>query len=421
MRLWNLVIKEISRRKLNFALGLISIVLAVAVFAGSLTLLEAHDLRTEQIIAQKERETRERMAVLEDDYRKIMKNLGFNLLILPREQNLSDLYLDDYAAHTMPEEYVTRLSESRIMSIRHLLPSLQRKIKWPEQRRTIILIGTRGEVPLLHRDPKEPILVAVPRGSAVVGFEIASSIGLEAGDEIQILGRKFIVEKCNGERGSKDDITIWIDLQQAQEMLDEPDKINAILALKCHCIGNEIAQVRREVNAVLPGVQVIEQGTKVLTRAEARDRAAVEARQAIEAEIRNRAELRREGENLASVLVPSISLAAGIWIALLFFANARQRRSEIGILRAIGVKSSGVLYLFLAKALVMGIAGAVIGFVLALTVTFLWQKVPQPASLLDPRLFALALLFAPLLSLLASWIPVFLASQQDPALVMKEE
>jgi len=421
MSIWQLVVKEIHRRKLNFISGLISVALSVAVLVGSLTMLKAHDMRTGEIVAQKEKETRQRMAVLEDDYRKIMKYLGFNLLILPRDQKLGDLYTDGFASRTMPEEYATRLSKANIVTIRHLLPSLQQKIKWPEKQRTIVLMGTRGEVASSYRDDQEPILVAVPKGRAVIGYELAASMHLRAGEKFRLLGRTFTIEQCNEERGTNDDITIWIDLQEAQGLLGKPGKINAILALKCLCAGNDIAQIRQQIGAVLPGVQVIEQGTKVLTRAEARKRAAKESAEAVTAEIRNRQRIRREQEAFSAILVPLVFLASGIWIGLIFLSNVRERKSEIGILSAIGVQSRKVLSLFLMKALLMGAVGAVVGYITGTLGGMQWQGIRSLSIGFDAWRFILSLLMAVLLALTGSWIPAFLASRQDPADVLREE
>jgi putative ABC transport system permease protein len=420
MSVWQLVIKEIIRRKANFVSGLVAVTLAVAVLAGSLTILTLHDLRTERIVRQKEQETRERMALLEDDYRKIMKNLGFNLLILPETQKLSDFYADDNVSAYMPETYASRLAESNIMTIRHLLPSLQEKVRWPEKKRTIILIGTRGEVPSLFRDPREPILVAVPRGHAVVGHELAASCGLTTGDRITLFGRTYTISQCNGERGSKDDISVWIDLSEAQAILGKAGEINAILALKCHCAGNELAQVRHEVAAILPGVQVIEQGSKVLTRAEARDRAAQEAADALAAEVRNRQQLRTEHAEFSAILVPLVLLVSALWIGLVFYTNVRERRSEIGILRALGARSRTILRLFLTKALLMGFAGGTVGYAIG-TLVGLSRHTESSTSFWDPRLFLLVASSAVVLSLAACWLPAYSAAQQDPAEILREE
>ncbi len=425
MGIWRLVVKEVLHRKLNFGLGLLSVVIAVACLVGALTILRAHDIRTDQIIALKESETREEMRKLEDDYRKIMKKLGFNVLILPEDQNLGDLYAEDYASKYMPEEYVERLAGSDIMSIRHLLPILQQKLKWPERRRTIILIGTRGEVPLLYRDPKKPILVAVPPGTMVVGYELHRSMNLSVGDKVKLLGRTFTVGKCNPEKGNKDDITIWIDLKEAQELLNKKGKINGILALECFCPGDRLGQIRNDISRILPHTQVIELSTKAVARAEARERAAVAAREAIEAEKENRARLRSEREGFAAVLVPLVIVASAVWIGFLFFANVRDRSSEIGILRALGMQSDVILLIFLVKAMLIGLLGALVGYVVGFTVGALWGDISLeaqiPVTLFDPVLLLLVLFLSPLLSGLASWIPAMMAAQQDPAVVLRGE
>ncbi|MFB3826504.1 MAG: ABC transporter permease [Bryobacteraceae bacterium] len=415
-----MVIREITRRKANFVSGLVAVTLAVAVLAGSMTVLRLHDLRTQHIVARKEQETRKRMALLEDDYRKIMKNLGFNLLIFPANQKLSDFYADDAVTAYMPDTYATRLAEARIVTIRHLLPSLQEKVLWPEKKRTIILIGTRGEVPSMFRDAQEPILTAVEKGRAVVGYELARSLGLKPGDRITLFGRAFIVSECHEERGTRDDISIWIDLSQAQEILGKPGRINAILALKCLCAGNELANVRRDVAAVLPGAQVIEHGSKVLTRAEARERASREAAGALAAEMRNRQHLRDEQERFSSILVPLVLLASALWVGLVFYTNVRERRGEIGILRALGARTRTILGMFLAKALLMGITGGLAGYTAGILVG-LGRQTDTTLAFLDVRLFLLACCTAVALSLAASWAPAYYAAQQDPAQVLREE
>ncbi len=420
MSVWQLVIKEILRRKANFVSGLVAVTLAVAVLAGSMTILRLHDLRTERIVARKEQETRMRMAALEDDYRKIMKDLGFNLLVFPVNQTLSDLFADDTISAYMPETYATRLADAKIVTIRHLAPTLQEKVRWPERKRTIILIGTRGEVPSMFHDAKEPILVAVKKGHIVVGHEIAQSLGLNAGDRITLFGRPFTVSQCNEERGTRDDISVWIDLSEAQRILGKPGRINAILALKCLCAGNELAKVRRDIAAVLPGVQVIEEGSKVLTRAEARDRAAKEAADALAAEVANRRRLREEREKLSSILAPLVLLASALWVGWVFYGNVRERRSEIGILRALGARARTIVGLFLTKALLMGCAGGVTGYVLGISPS-LAQQGEIKLSLVDSRLFLLASSTAVLLSLTASWAPAYYAAQQEPAEVLREE
>lgn len=424
MMLRRIILKEIRHRKLGFVLSIASVLVAVGVFVAQITLLDAHDLRTAQILAAKQAETEAEMRRMEDDYRKIMKKLGFNLLILPGEQNLADFYTEGCAGLDMPEEYVRTLADSDIMTIRHLLPIVERKTQWPEQQRTIILAGTRGEVPLAHRDPKEPMLLAVPPGRAVLGSEIWRGLSLAVGDTITLLGESFQIIRCHPPRGNRDDATIWIDLAKAQELLHCPGRINAILALKCHCAGAQLVTIREEIGRILPGAQIIETSDKVLVRAEARARAKTAAEQAIDAEREHRAQLRAELSAFASWFLPLVTLAAVVWIGLLTLMNVRERRTEIGILRAVGLQSRQIITVFLGRAVLIGLLGGLMGygtgFAIGLFSGGITVETDAFAGSFRADLLVLAIAATPLLAALASMPPSLLAVRQDPAFVLRE-
>lgn len=428
MTVWRLVRKEILHRKLNFALGVVSVLVAVGVVVAQFTLLRAHDLCTEELLHNKQELADRRLAKLEDDYRKYMKELGFNLLILPKEQDLAEFWEKGYATVTMPEGHVKRLAESGTMLIRHLLPIVQQKVAWPEQKRRIILIGTRGEVPLRHRQPKEPMLLAVPEDQAVVGYELARDLGLKPGGAIKLRGRPFTVEKVLPERGSAEDATIWVDLKAAQEMLDMAGRINGIEALKCECEGAAMEGLKKEVAGYLDEtVRVIVRENKVTLRAKARDRVKAEHIQAMAHERAGRDKLRRSRESFAAVVVAVVLVASAAWIALLALSNVRERSAEIGILRAIGVRSGRVFCVFLAKAVLIGLLGAAGGYALGLAVSVVAARVApslrvsQAAALFAPGLLAAVILAAPMLAMLASWVPATLAARQDPAVILAKE
>jgi len=428
MTVWRLVRKEIRHRRLNFALAVLSVVVAVGVLTAEVTLLRAHDIGTEQLLAEKQHEADERLAVMEDDYRKYMKELGFNLLILPKKQNLTEFWEAGYASNDMPEEFVKRLSDSGTESMRHLLPLVQQKVLWPEQKRRIILIGTRGEVPIKYRRPKEPMLLAVPVGKVVVGHDLAGDLELAPGDPIKLLGREFVVESVRPQRGTAEDATIWMDLAAAQKLLKMEGRINAIEALKCHCAGHGVDMLRQEVLGVLPETKVVVRENKVTIRAKARSRARTEHEAAMASEKAHRASLRRSRESFAAVLVPLVILAAAVWIALLALVNVRERSAEIGILRAIGVRSRQVFTVFLAKAVLVGLVGAALGYggglaVGILTARSLEQSLRGVSAvvLFVPTLPVCVVLAAPLLSAAACWAPAIVASRQDPAVILSKE
>ncbi len=443
MKITHLVVQEIVHRRLNFLLAVFGVSVAIACLVGAATMLNAGEFQTEQAVQEskqaaekavrKSKQAAEKAGKqLQDEMRKITKGLGFNIVVLAEDEDLGAFHAEGTPTKTMPQEYVTRLAKSPIVVINHLLPIVTRKIEWPETKQTIVLTGTRGEVPQAHRDPKKPLLDLVPPGKIVLGHHLHTSQNLKPGDTLTLKQRKFEVLKCHPERGSVDDVTAWLNLEEAQEMLGMQNLVNAILALECNCATvDRVAEIRGEIAKVLPGTKVLERGRKALARAEARNKAKKSADRAVaEAEASGAqlmadaeasgARLMADRQELTSVMVPVAMIGSFAWIALLALGNSRQRRSEIGILRAIGLGSRQVLVLFLGKALLVGLTGGAIGYAIGFLAGSRWGAAVD-ADLFQARWLITALLLAPLLSAAASWIPALLASRQDPAVVLQEQ
>jgi len=425
MSLFRLIIQEMQHRKINFLLGLVSVVIAVACLIAALTLLQADEIQTTFILEKKAEEVKEAGNQLEDAMRKITKGLGFNILILPANQDLNEFHLTGIVAGTMPETNVKTLAESKIVTVNHLLPMVAKKITWPEKKCDVILTGTRGEVPILHRALKKPLQQQVPKGSMVLGHQIQQKLGLSKGDEVQLLGKKFKVTQTYPERGTADDSTVWINLEEAQELLGMQNLVNAILALECNCAAEDrVAQIRDEISKILPGTQIIERGPPALARAEARNQAHASAVASLEQEKASRIQMIERHADFAAVLVPLVVLGCGAWIGFLSLENVRRRAAEIGVLRAIGLRSTQVFGIFIIKAFVIGVIGALIGYFLGYGIGIIWGNLPESVNpeeaLFSGRWLLLSLIFAPVLASLSSWIPALLAARQDPATILQE-
>ncbi|MCX7804613.1 MAG: FtsX-like permease family protein [Planctomycetota bacterium] len=427
MNILLLAFREILHRKINFLLALLVVAVAAAGLVGALAMLRMHGIATDAILEKKRAEVAYAVAQLEDDYRKITKGMGFNILILPKGQNLGDFYAEDYAAADMPEEYADILGRSAIVTVRHLLPTLQHKFKWPEKERTILLVGARGEVPISHLEKEQPIMPPIPPGRMFLGYELHASLKIKPGDKVLFAGREYVVDRCMKEQGNKDDITVWIPLKDAQEILGKPGKINSILALECKCAWADVAKVREEIGKILPDTQVIEKATEALTRAEARSRAAKEAKDALAREERGRERLKREYESFVAWIGPLVAAVAAVIVGCLALLNVRARRSEIAILRAVGVRSGQVLVLLMIRAVITGLLGAAIGFAAGFFgAGAIWQArsgtEPVPLdAVFSPAALVATLVLAPVVTCVASWIPAMLAVKTDPAAILAEE
>jgi putative ABC transport system permease protein len=434
MHVWSLIGKELRYRKTGSALGLASVVVAIGSFVGAYTLLQSHDIRTDEILAERERETRVEMDRLENDYRRIMRELGHNVMILHRDQSRARLRSLGHPDTYMPEEYVHKLANGGIETLNHLHPVLQERITWPEYGLDIILTGTPGQVPVYHMVQfltpdrtayRNPIIEAVPERALVLGNAVARHLNVKPGDSVTLRGDTFAVHKINPPQGSQDDIMVWASLARVQQWLGKEGKINAIFALECICDIDGLGAIAKEIGGILPDVQVLEFSSLVIARGMARNRAEQEARRAIAAEIQHRAEMGAEKRAFAGVLVPLVLLASGLWVFFLVLGNVRERETEIGILRAIGVRESTIMGVFLGKAVLIGLCGAVLGYVGGVIVGATWGGISlfsaDLVGMFHPLLFLVALLIATALCALASWIPAIKAAKSDPADVLRRE
>jgi putative ABC transport system permease protein len=108
-------------------------------------------------------------------------------------------------------------------------------------------------------------------------------------------------------------------------------------------------------------------------------------------------------------------------IAGTMFANVTERRREIGTLMALGAAPAVVSRLILGKALLIGVAGGLIGYVagtvLAVGAGPYWAGIAvRPVA----SLAAISLGLAVAVAIGASYLPARRAAQLDPCLCFRE-
>ncbi len=429
MDIWKIIKRELNHRKTGFITGVLSLMLATSGFVGTYILLRGDELATEQLFAQKERELREEMLHLEDDYRIIMRNMGYNVLILSKDQSISELEKNGYASTYLDFEDAWAVAESGIKTLNHLMPVLQEKIFWKERQREIYLTGIPGQVPVYskpgHLTPdfeyRSPIMERVPEGKADLGEEVAVSLSIRPGDKITIRGKQFEVNRVYARKGTRDDMTVWVPLDDAQKILERPGKINGILALECVCAIEELGQLRQELSEILPHAQVFEFSSLIAARAGVRLRASRLHEEMITAEMTHQIEMRKEKERLATILVIALIAVASVWIFVMILNNVRERKHEIGILRAIGFSRFQVLQIFLGKSIVMGLIAGVAGCLLGIWLGIGFSSAELSSTsgnLVSVTVVVAGLMLAPVLSIAAGFFPSLMAANQDPAEIL---
>jgi len=416
-----MLLAEIRYRKLNFLLSLFAVTVAVTLFVAGPVLVDGYGHQTQLLVSESREKTAAELNRLEDQTRKLMRDMGFNLMIVHRDTNMSDFWAEDFVTHDMPQEYVDHLAaDQRLTMVTHLVATLQEKITWGN--RKVLLVGYLPEATQSHMRKKKPMGYNVALGTAILGCELA--VGRDLDQTINVLGRELRIARILPEKGSKEDITIAVHLEDAQAMLKRPGKVNQIMALGCRCAGANLAGIRKQLAEILPQTRVTEFQSIALARAEERSLVAAKQKRILADTEASRLEIQETLEALAGVITPVVVLASAIWVGLLALANVRERRTEIGLLRALGKGSGTIACLLLGKAVLLGVFGAGIGFFLGgwtaqLLGTRILEVSPDQFTVHFEMLLA-ALFGAPLLSALASYLPTLSALVQDPAVVLQD-
>lgn len=399
---------EIKHRKYNFILGTLAVAAAIVVWLTSTDSLASFDRNTEAQLVELEEKTNFELKKLEDDIRKTMKGLGFNVFLFPKGEELWQIKERGYSEQTMPQDSVNKLAESKIVTVNHLLPQLSRRIHWKEQKRSILLIGIEGQVPIAHRSKKKPIMSPLASGSINLGHDLHNSLGIKKGDTITLNEKNYLVAQTHPPRNFLDDGSAWIHLDEAQEIFGLKDQINAILALGCNCASiDRLGEIRSEISTILPDVQIIELGSSAMVRAEARNKVGDRARDAKQAILENRNAARNERARFSSVLSPLIAAGAFLALAYLAFANVRERLPEIGTLRAIGVSHLKIATLLLGRAALIGLLGTTLAFVISIATSF-----PFPGT---------TWLLTPLACAATAWLSTIYALTKDPVTILRHD
>ena len=383
MKTFHLIFKEFIHRKLNSMLSLLAIVTAVALFVSFFTTGQASKRETTRL----------------------MRDMGFNLRIIPKESDMNKFWATGgVSEHTMPEEYVYRFAYQKGFYYNHLVATLKKRVSW--RGREVILTGIAPKEVSPPGKKKKPMIFTIKPGTVHVGFELADSLGIEKGDEVDIFGSSFTVARRLPEMGSDDDIRIYGHLDDVQEILGMQDRINEIQALECVCFTMSPkefrATLREQLAKVLPDAKVIEIQSIAIARQ--RQRWMV--------------------EKYFSLIMPFVIIVCAVWIGALAMMNVRERRYEIGIMRALGYSSSKIASLFLLKAAITGLIGAAVGFGIGtgLALSYGPEIFKVTAKMIKPLygLLGWSVIAAPAFAALSSFIPAMVAVTQDPALTLRE-
>lgn len=381
MSVIRMVLKEMWHRKVNFALAVLAVTTAVAFSVAFFTAAKAS-----------ERETA-----------RLMLSMGYNVHIIAKDADAGAFLLNGIPDKTMPADYLEKLATQQSISYNHLLATLEGRMNWRGM--DIVLTGIAPEV-CPPGQKKPPMTFQVDPWAVYVGYRIAESLQVKEGQMISLGGKDLKVKKCLSESGGLDDVRMQCHLGDAQEILNQPGRITGIKAVDCLCFakGDPVAVLRKEIGDILPEAQVLQ--VKAIANARAKQRQMV--------------------HGIFALMLPFVVAACAVWIGVLAAMNVRDRQQEIGLLRALGYDAGAICLLFLGKAVLVGLVGAGVGFLLGTTLGLAYGpgvfEITAKAMIhWEPSLLVFACILAPLFAIVASLIPTMIAITCDPAEALREE
>ncbi|MCL6472701.1 MAG: ABC transporter permease [Firmicutes bacterium] len=229
----------------------------------------------------------------------------------------------------------------------------------------------------------------------LLGGKAAQVLGLGVGDSVDIQGESFKVAGVLSRVGTQEDELIYLDLKQAQTILNRPGEVS-LVEVSAWCKNCPIADIVEQISAKLPNANV----SAVRQAAEARD-------------------LVINHFILFSAILSATMVAVAILIVFTnVLSSVRERRREIGIFRAVGYRKSHILKVVLLETGVAGILAGLVGYLAG----FFGASAIAPLAVgidvgikFDPVLAGASVGGAVLIALLASLYPAILASRLNPA------
>jgi ABC-type antimicrobial peptide transport system permease subunit len=231
----------------------------------------------------------------------------------------------------------------------------------------------------------------------VAGRSIAERFhGAGVGEQLRFGMRDWVVVGTFDAQGSGFDSEIWGDVDQLMQAFRRPVFSSLILKLSDPARFDSLKQ-----------------------RLESDPRLTVEAKRESVFYAEQSEVLANFIGYLGMTLSVIFSIGATIGAMITMYASVASRTAEIGTLRALGFRSSGILAVFLLEALLLGLVGGIIGLFFASFMQFLtistmnWQSFAELAFsfTLNPAIVIKSLAFALFMGLLGGFLPAVRAAR----------
>jgi len=386
MKLYQLVVKDIMRRKKRVLYASLGVVIGITTIIAVLTIALAGQTN---IYGQ-------------------LEKYGANLMVMPAINDI-DIGLGGLSLGTLSvgENYI---SEDKLPEIRQIADGMIREALNIEDEGNIVTIAPKlymntrvdgTSVIVVGVDPREERLLKtwwkVWQGryleapdEVLVGAVAAELLKLNVGDAITLNGREATITGILEDTGSNEDYQIFVPLETAQKAFGKEGLVSSI-DIRALCNACPTSDIAGAINENMAGVR------------------AVAVTQIAETEMGMLDKVSRFLFALAA-----ITLAVGCFgVVNTMTTSVHERIKDIGIMKAVGASRNQVMKIFFYEAIIIGVAGGLLGYVTGTLLAYIVGPLIFGGVAISyaPQYFLPSLALATLIAVIASVYPAFRASR----------
>lgn len=380
MKLHNISFGNIKRRKGKMLFLVLGLVIGISTVVTLLSITETMTRNIEERLNQ----------------------FGANIVMVPKSENLSLTYggIDVGGVNYKVREFEqSQLADIRTIKNSKNLSIIAPKVLGPVKvnNKNVLLMGVEFEEELALKTWWHKTGGAFPKkeNEVILGSQAANLFKFKIGDTISLSGSLFKVATILAPTGASEDDAIIADLTAAQKLLGKEGRLSMV-EISAFCQGCPISEMTLQIAEKFPNAKVTAMKQAVMSKMQSID-------------------MFKSFSLGVSIIV---ILIGSLLVMVTMMGSVSERTREIGIFRAIGFRRGHVMQIILLEAMLLGIIGGILGFVIgnliALGIIPLVIKDGIFAGI-NSNLGIVSILMAVALSLLASLYPAFKASNMDPS------
>jgi putative ABC transport system permease protein len=379
MKLHNIAINNLRRRKAKVCFLVIGLLVGVAAVVALLTTTQS----------------------MTEDMAHKMDEFGANILITPRSEGLALNYggldlggLSFDQKEISQEDLSTIKTIENAANIRLVSPKVFGVFETQGHKALAVGVDFTSELAIKKW---WKINGSAPKSDSeiLMGHDASERLKAGLGSKLDIKDYEFTVSGILEPTGSQDDSLVFMSLPGSQEIFNKKGKISMV-EIAALCKNCPISEIVRQLSEKIPTGKVT----------------------AVQQVVEGRMDTLHSFKRLSLGISGLVLFVGAMVVFVTMMGSVNERTREIGIFSAIGFRSSHIMKIILLEAFLVSLSAGVLGYLVGIGVTYgiLNALSEHPPHLtLDYTMAVGSVFLAILIGLLASFYPARAAAAMDPS------